>query len=113
MMRPFPVVRIRGFLTARGVQLTRVTVRAPRGARVGVACRGRGCPAHRMARIAVMLRLRRFEAPLRAGVRLRVTISKPGYVAKVTTFWIRRGRVPLRLDACRWPGQKRMRACPD
>lgn len=110
-MRPFPVVRIRGFLTAGGVRLTRVTVRAPRGARVTVVCRGRGCP-RRLARTAAVLRLRRFEAPLRAGVRLRVTISKPGYIAKVTTFWIRRGRVPLRLDACRWPGSKRTRACP-
>jgi hypothetical protein len=112
MMRPLPRVRIRGRLTAAGVRLTLVTVRAPRGARVTITCRGRGCPARRQARTAVLLHMRRFEADLQAGVRLRVTVSRPGYIAKVTTFRIRRGRVPLRLDECRYPGAKKMVACP-
>jgi hypothetical protein len=112
MMRPFPLVRIRGRLTATGVRLTLVTVRAPRGARVTINCRGRGCPARRQARTAVVLRMRRFEGALRAGDRLRVTVSKRGYITKVTTIRIRRGRVPLRLDECRYPGAKRTVACP-
>jgi hypothetical protein len=112
MLRPFPVVRIRGVLTADGVRLTLVTVTAPHGARVTISCRGRGCPSPRLARTAGVVRLRRFEAPLAAGTRLRVTVSKRGYIAKVTTFRIRRGRVPLRTDGCRYPGRARVQRCP-
>jgi hypothetical protein len=105
-------VRIRGVLTSSGARLTLVSVRAPRGAHVAIVCRGRGCPARREARTAALVRLRRFEARLAAGTRLRVTVSKPGFIAKVTTFTIRRGRAPRRVDRCRYPGRRTLQRCP-
>lgn len=112
MLRPFPLIRISGRLTMTGARVKRLTVRAPRGARVTVVCRGRGCPRRRMATVATVLRLRPFEHDLRAGMRLTITVSKPGYIAKVTTILIRRGRAPLRTDLCALPGAKTPSACP-
>jgi hypothetical protein len=112
MLRPFPVIRISGRLTASGAHVTRLTVRAPRGARITVVCAGSGCPARRVAHAVKLWHIRRFEADLRAGVRLTITVSKPGFIAKVTRIWIRRGRAPLRSDLCQAPGSRRPTACP-
>ena len=37
MLKPFPIVRIKGVLTARGARVTLLTVRAPRGARLALS----------------------------------------------------------------------------
>ena len=44
---PFPIVRIRGRLTAHGARILLLTVRAPNGATVVAKCKGRGCPGAR------------------------------------------------------------------
>jgi hypothetical protein len=44
LINPFPVARISGRFTRNGTKLTRVTVNAPSGARIGLDCKGRGCP---------------------------------------------------------------------
>ena len=111
LMRPRPTIRIRGFATSRGAQITLLSVRAPRGARIRARCRGRGCPTRPMASAIAMTRLRRFERFLPAGVRLRITVTRSGYVGKVTTFRIRRGAAPLRTDRCLYPGREAAR-CP-
>ena len=64
------------------------------------------------ATVADVVRLRQFERDLRAGMRLTITVSKPGYIAKVTTILIRRGRAPLRTDLCALPGARQPSACP-
>ncbi len=112
MLRPFPVVRIKGRLTATGARVTLLTVRAPRGSRIAVTCKGPSCPVRRTAHTTVLTRLTQFERVLRAGTRLTVRITKDGYIAKVTVITIRRGRVPLRRDVCLWPGHKRAQRCP-
>jgi hypothetical protein len=43
---------------------------------------------------------------------LTITISKPGYIPKVTTIRIRKGRAPLRSDNCRLPGATKLSRCP-
>src|SRR4051812_15394388 len=43
-LHPFPVVRIRGWLTSAGVEIRALTVRAPAGARITVRCAGNRCP---------------------------------------------------------------------
>ena len=111
LLDPFPIVRIRGRLTPNGARVTRLTVRAPSGVRIAVSCRGRSCPARRFARSAG-LRLRRFERVLRAGTRLDITITKPGYVGKWTTIVIRRGAAPRRRDRCVYPGGRDRVQCP-
>jgi hypothetical protein len=112
MLRPYPLVRISGRLTATGAYVTRLTVTAPRGARIAVSCRGRGCPRRHVAEIAAVRHIPAFERALPAGTRLIVRVSKPGYIAKVTTITIRRGRPPSRTDLCVAPGAERPRACP-
>jgi len=52
----------------------------------------------------------RFTLP--AGVKLTITISKPGYISKVTTIQIRKGKAPLRTDQCQQPGAKKLIRCP-
>jgi hypothetical protein len=112
MLRPFPVVRVRGRLTADGANVTSLTVSAPAGVRITARCSGPGCPARRIARAAKVTRLSTFERVLPAGMRLTITISKPGYVSKVTVLRIRRGAAPLRSDGCLYPGQEKARRCP-
>jgi hypothetical protein len=111
MLQPFPVVRIRGVLTATGARVSLLSVKAPRGARVTVLCRGRDCPVRRFAPAAGIQRLRPFERPLRAGTRLEVSVTRPGYVGKLTVIVIRRDEAPWRSDRCLAPGAKRAVRC--
>ena len=113
-IRPFPVVRIKGRLTANGARVTRLSVKAPAGTDVTVRCRRRGCPKRRSARSAStarLLRFRAFERKLPAGVRLIVTATRASLIGKHVTIRIRRGRVPKRRDSCLEPGETRPIAC--
>ena len=63
MLRPFPVVRIKGVLTAQGARVTLLSVRAPRRSSVTVTCRREGLsrpPVHvaGVERAAASLRAR-------------------------------------------------------
>jgi hypothetical protein len=104
LLKPFPVVRIKGVLTVRGARVTRLSVRAPRGVRIVVACRGRDCPSRRYRAPRGTHRLRRFERDLRSGTRLEIRITKPGYIGKRTVIVIRRRHAPSRSDRCVEPG---------
>ena len=121
LMAPFPVVRIAGVLTSSGANLSLITAQAPRGARVRVSCRGRGCPTASESRLvglssgkrrAGVLVFRRFERSLPAGVILEIRISKPGSIGKYTRFTIRRGKLPARVDSCLDPAGLRPIPCP-
>jgi hypothetical protein len=121
LLSPFPIVRIAGTVTAEGTILKRLSVSAPRRAKVTVRCRGRGCPIARWTRAAGgpnayaarLLRVRRFERRiLLPKLRIEVFVTRPGLVGKYTRFTIRRGRGPARLDRCLIPGAKRPKRCP-
>ena len=112
LLRPFPIVRIRGWLTRTGARVTLLTVRAPRGARIATRCRGRSCPVRHVARTASTTRLRAFHRRLRAGTRLDITVTKAGYIGKWTTIVIRKGRPPRRADRCVYPGARHPAPCP-
>ena len=111
LLDPFPLVRIKGRLTLTGARVTLLAVRAPRGGRIAVACRGRDCPLRRFSEASGVRRLRRFERSLRAGTRLQITVTKPGYVGKVTVIVIRRHAAPWRSDRCLEPGATRTVRC--
>src|SRR5215218_6587040 len=104
MIKPFPLVRISGVLTARGATITLLTVAAPKGARIAIRCSGAGCPVKHVAQATAIVHIKQFERELRAGVKLTVRISKPGY--------IRKGKSPLRSDLCQRPGAKKVSRCP-
>jgi hypothetical protein len=112
LLRPFPIVRIRGRLTRTGARVTLLTVRAPRGARIAILCRGRSCPVRHLARTASLTRLRALQRHLRAGTRLDISVTKAGYIGKWTTIVIRRGRPPRRADRCVHPDGRRPAPCP-
>jgi len=123
LMQPFPIVRIAGAETSTGVRLSVLSVQAPVGARITVSCQGRSCPIRSQSRVAasrvrrgrsgtVRIAFRRFERSLRAGVILRIRVSKAGEVGKYTRFVIRRRVLPERLDTCLDPGGFKPMACP-
>jgi hypothetical protein len=121
LMDPFPVVRIAGRVTSFGVSLSLLTVQAPVGARVRVSCRGRGCPATPQTRVAsggkgratmVVIAFRRFQRSLAGGAVLEIRIFKPGLIGKFTSFVIRRGRLPKRVDKCLGPVGIKPIGCP-
>jgi hypothetical protein len=112
LMDPFPVVRIRGRLTAGGARVTLMTVRASRGARIAVRCAGDHCPRRRLAVVAVVVHLRPYQRVLRAGTRLEIRVTRPSFIGKYTRLIVRRGQPPLRRDRCLMPGSSRPVACP-
>ena len=112
MLAPFPVVRIEGLLASNGSIVTRFSIDGPKGARIVISCRGRSCPAARIATNAPVARLKRFERRLRAGTRLQVVITQPGRIGKWTRITIRANRAPKRVDRCIAPGRKRPEPCP-
>ena len=112
VMKPFPVVRISGRLTASGAEITRLTVCAPRGASIAARCGGTSCPVRSFAQAASLGRLRAFERHLRAGTRLNIVVRKPKRIGKWTTITIRRGAPPRRVDRCSYPGKNQPAACP-
>jgi PKD repeat protein len=113
MLAPWPVVRMAGSLTRRGARLDLLSVRAPRGSRVLVGCRGK-CPRRSMRRVVArrLLRLTPFERALVAGTRLEIRVLSTTRIGKYTRIVIRRGKAPARRDACVWPGRTRHRPCP-
>lgn len=113
-MRPFPTVRISGVLTANGAQISRLAVKAPKRTRITIRCSGKGCPKARVARQArgKWIDVPTLQTYLRAGIRLTITVSRTGYISKVTTIRIRKAKAPLRSDACRVPGAKKTSRCP-
>jgi hypothetical protein len=112
MLDPFPVVRIRGWLTPAGARVRALTVRAPEDTRVAVTCAGRSCPRPSWSRAAALVHLRPFEVALRAGVRLTISVTRPGWIGKHTVITLRKGKAPARRDRCLYPGRAAPRACP-
>jgi hypothetical protein len=109
-LRPFPVVRIRGTVAARGSYITLLRVTASRRARVDVRCAGRGCPIRHRSRAAG--RIRSLERYLRAGTRITIRVRRPGYIGKYVRLRIRGGEPPARRDACLMPASSRPVECP-
>jgi hypothetical protein len=112
MMRPAPVVRIRGRTTPGGARITLLTVKAPRGARISLRCRGRSCPVKRWAHTTAVIHVLRFQRVLAAGTRLTIRVTKPGRIGKYTQIVIRNGKAPTRRDRCLKPGSGKPRRCP-
>ena len=112
LLSPFPLVRIRGYLTSSGARLTLLRVKAPRGVRIKVRCHGSSCPRRKLARMTRLTRLRPYERALRAGTRIVIKVTKPGWIGKHSTILIRDGKAPRRKDRCLYPGDSDPRRCP-
>jgi hypothetical protein len=102
LLTPFPIVRLRGSADRRGVRITLLTVRAPRGSTVSIYCTGKTCPRRRTTTSvgSALVRARQFETRMRGGTILKIYVTKPGFIGKYTRFRFRTNRVPLRADRC-------------
>ena len=81
VIRPFPVVRMRGPPDGQWRQRQVFSVRAPRAAKMSVRCTGRSCPASRWSRSSRksrLARMTRFERSLRAGGQNHGVRDTPG-----------------------------------
>jgi len=116
LLRPFPVVRLRGTLTRNGARVRLLSVQAPRGARATVRCTGRSCGKRRSqalrARSSRSLRFTRYHRYMRAGTMLQVFVSKPGTIGKYVRFTIRKGKPPARRDSCVVATSRTPSRCP-
>jgi large repetitive protein len=125
LVQPFPVVRIAGTQYRRGVRISLLSVQAPVGARIGVVCKGPGCPTKSKSQQRLsathaasknggmaLVEFRRFERALQAGAYLEIRVSLPGQIGKYTRFTVRRGKLPTRFDSCLDPTGVKPIACP-
>jgi hypothetical protein len=115
LLDPFPIVRIRGVLTSAGARITLFTIRVPSSVSVDVRCRGASCRKQGFrgrTSDQSLIRLRRFERPLRAGTRLAIKVTQAGRIGKWTTIVIRRGAAPKRSDQCAYPNARVPAPCP-
>jgi hypothetical protein len=108
-LRPFPVVRVVGYLMNHGSRIVLWSVKAPRDARIDVRCKGPRCPLRR--RSFRPGHIRPLERYLRAGVVITIRVTRPGFIGTYTNVVIRSRKRPKRRDACMFPGENRPRAC--
>jgi hypothetical protein len=111
-LRPFPVVRIRGFVAHGGARVTLLSVSGSRRATVRARCSGRGCPKRSVGPRHAPARLRAYEGYLRAGIVLEVRVADGSRIGKYTRFRIRAGHAPQRSDACLMPHRTVPAHCP-
>jgi PKD domain len=114
MLSPFPIVRLVGSVTDAGTRIRLLAVRAPKGARAVVRCRGRGCPVKRAEKVVGShpVRFGALNRLMPAGVVLEVRVRRGDTIGKFTRFRLRQNRRPRRADGCLWPGTDRMAPCP-
>jgi hypothetical protein len=108
-LRPFPVVRVVGYLMNHGSRIVLWSVKAPRDARIDVRCKGPRCPLRR--RSFRPGHIRPLERYLRAGVVITIRVTRPGFIGTYTKVVIRSRKRPRRQDACLFPGDVRPRPC--
>ncbi|MEA2377835.1 MAG: hypothetical protein QOD13_1742, partial [Thermoleophilaceae bacterium] len=104
---PAPLVRVVGQPTPTGAHLDLLTVTAPKGAHVGVRCRGRSCPYKhkRFTSKGKRVTLRALSRSYPDGTVIEVRVTKSETIGKFTRLRIRAGRSPARLDRCLQPGK--------
>jgi hypothetical protein len=112
LLRPFPIVRIRGYFKRGGVRVTLLSVNAPSSAHVAARCVGSGCPVRSIRVASGPARLRAFERFLPAGTVLQVRVTSAGRIGKYASFIIRAHSAPLRHDLCLMPGKSKPAPCP-
>ncbi len=110
LMRPFPVVRIVSTRSATRVRVKLLRIEAPPGATVTVSCTGKGCPLHALSKLVARPKAKSSGTPsltfpgaqrsFPAGVALEIRIAAAGEIGKYTRFGIRKGKLPIRSDAC-------------
>jgi hypothetical protein len=118
LMDPFPVVQLAGTYSPHGIDVKLLRVEVPLGAHVLVSCEGRDCPlswekykaAAGQGKL-VSVEFHGFERAMPVGVAIRVMVSEPEEIGKLTRIFVRAGRPPMRLDTCVSPAGGKQVAC--
>jgi hypothetical protein len=107
VFNPAPLVRVVGVPTATGARLDLLAVSSPKGAHVGVRCKGGNCPYKhkRFTSKGKRVILRKLSRTYRAGTIIEVRVTKSETIGKFTRLRIRAGQNPARLDRCLLPGK--------
>ncbi len=111
---PLPVVTLQGTVDAKGaVKVSRLQIRALRGTRVIVTCRGHACPFKTLRRIMITssLRLKKLERKLKPTMIVTMHIARPGQLGKYVQYKVRRKKAPKRRDACLDQVTGKVRGC--
>jgi hypothetical protein len=97
---------------------TLVVHNAPKGARIVLTCKGRGCPFKKARRRTVTRELQRVvldrgfrRARLRFGTKLKLAITAKETVGRTYSYLVKRGQLPTKKTTCRAPGEKRAQTC--
>jgi PKD repeat protein len=107
-------VDINGSLRGKITRVKLLRVRAPAGTTVAVSCKGKGCPKKKTIKQGkgAPLRFKKFERAFKPGIKLVITVTKPGFLGRHISYTMRRGAGPKRVDLCLAPGAKKPTACP-
>jgi hypothetical protein len=102
-----PLVRVVSRPTSTGVHLDLFTVSASKGVKIGVRCRGGGCPYKRASTTSKgnIVTLRKLRRSFKAGAVIEIRVTKDGYIGKFTRIRIHAGRRPGRVDCRLEPGK--------
>ncbi len=110
---PNVVIDINGSLSGAFTRVKLLRVHAPKGTTVLVMCKGKGCPKKVSKRgKGRALRFKAFERRFRAGTKLIVRITRPGFIGRQSTWTMRSGKRPKRVNRCLVPGAKKATKCP-
>ena len=118
MLKPFPVVRMAGWREMAGARIEVLGVRAPKGSRILVQCRGKRCPVKRMTKAVSKtkpkpVRLSRFHRFFPAGSVIEIFVRRNDRLGKYTRFKIQAERKRWkRMDGCAPPTSTRAVTCP-
>jgi hypothetical protein len=110
LMRPFPFIRVKGYLVGKGARITMLRVKAPSTATVAVRCDGPGCRVRR--RLFGTGRITALERYLSAGTRITIRVSRADAIGKYVRLVIRDGSAPKRRDACVVAQNAKPAECP-
>jgi hypothetical protein len=107
-------VELRAAVYANYTKVRGLLVTAPKGSKIAVRCKGKGCPkvVTKMSKGSKKLRFKKLQRNFKPGRKLIVTVTKKGFIGKQTSWTIRRRKAPLRKDLCMNPGVKKASACP-
>jgi hypothetical protein len=111
-LTPRPKIAISGKYGKKSTKITRFTVKAPKGTKVKVTCKGKCAVRKTSVKSGRTAHVKRFERTLKVGTKLTVTVSRKGYVSNVTVITIRARHAPKRADSCLVPGKKKTQKCP-
>jgi PKD repeat protein len=108
------VIDIRGQLAGKFTRLKWIRVRAPKGSKVAVSCKGGNCPkpVAKRSKGRKKVYFRNVAGRYAPGTKLIVKVTKRNMIGRHTTFTMIRGKEPRRRDLCISPGAKKAKRCP-